>query len=188
MSGTPDLTAAIQALQDGKVILYPTDTIWGLGCDATNEAACQRITDIKDRPEHKSFIVLVDSFQMIEKYIPEFPDVCYDLVDLSDKPLTIIYPNAKGFAPSVVASNGSVGIRLTKDPICLKLIRALRKPLVSTSANVSGAPNPTCFDEISPTIKDQADAIVTERLTDTCSTPSQIIEIGLDSSIRIIRS
>lgn len=188
MSGTLDLTAATEALQQGKVILYPTDTIWGLGCDATNEAACQRIMEIKQRPENKSFIVLVDSFQMIEKYIPEFPDVCYDLVDLSDQPLTIIYPNAKGLAPTVVAADGSVGIRLTKDPICLKLIRAMRKPLVSTSANVSGDPNPTCYNDISASVKEQVDIIVKERLTEKCATPSQIIQIGLDSSIRIIRS
>lgn len=183
-----DLSAAVEALKDGKTILYPTDTIWGLGCDATNDEACRRIAAIKNRPDDKSFILLTDSFQMIEKYIPEFPDVCYDLVDLAEKPLTIIYPNAKGLAPSVLAEDGSVGIRLTKDPICLKLIRSMRKPLVSTSANISGKPAPICFDDIHPAIKDQADAIVMERLKEKMSMPSQIIKIGLDSSIKIIRS
>ncbi|TSJ48042.1 L-threonylcarbamoyladenylate synthase [Fluviicola chungangensis] len=178
----------IEALQAGKTILYPTDTIWGIGCDATNEAACQRILEIKKRPENKSFILLADSFQMIEKYIPEFPDVCYDLVDLSDKPLTIIYPNAQGLAPSVLAQDGSVGIRLTKDPVCLSLIRGIRKPLVSTSANISGKPFPTNFSSIDPQIKDRVDAILELRTDELLSSPSQIIKIGLDSSIQVIRS
>ncbi|MDF3025938.1 MAG: Sua5/YciO/YrdC/YwlC family protein [Fluviicola sp.] len=178
----------IEALKTGKTILYPSDTIWGLGCDATNEEACQRILKIKERPENKSFILLVDSFQMIEKYIPEFPEVCYDLVDLSDKPLTIIYPNAQGLAPSVIAQDGSVGIRLTKDPICLSLIRSIRKPIVSTSANISGSPFPTSFSSIDPKIKTQVDAIVEARLNEQLTAPSQIIKIGLDSSIQVIRS
>lgn len=187
MTHSPDLSEAADALKNGQVILYPTDTIWGIGCDATNENACQRILDIKQRPENKSFILLADSFQMIEKYIPEFPDVCYDLADLAERPLTIIYPNAKSLAPSVLAEDGSVGIRLTKDPICLKLIRSIRKPLVSTSANISGMPHPTCFDEIDPLILQGVDSIVRERLTEKCTTPSQVIKIGLDSSVKIIR-
>lgn len=180
--------AVIEALKNGKTILYPSDTIWGLGCDATNEDACKRILEIKQRPENKSFILLVDSFQMIEKYIPEFPSVCYDLVDLSERPLTIVYPNAQGLAPTVLAEDGSVGIRLTKDPICLALIRSIRKPLVSTSANLSGVPFPTNFDNIDQQIKDQVDAILKERINEELKTPSQIIKIGLDSSIKVIRS
>jgi L-threonylcarbamoyladenylate synthase len=184
---TLDLTI-IEALKTGKTILYPSDTIWGIGCDATNEEACQRILEIKERPENKSFILLADSFQMIEKYIPEFPDVCYDLVDLSERPLTIIYPNAHGLAPSVLAKDGSVGIRLTKDPICLALIRSIRKPLVSTSANISGQPFPTNFNNIDPKIKERVDAVVELRTSEQLSTPSLIIKIGLDSSIQVIRS
>jgi L-threonylcarbamoyladenylate synthase len=178
---------AIETLKNGGVILYPTDTIWGIGCDATNEAACQKISQIKNRPENKSFIILVDSVQMIEKYIPEFPDVCYDLVDLTDKPLTIIYPNAKSLAPSILAEDGSVGIRLTKDPICLKLIRSMRKPLVSTSANLSGEANPSCFADVNQQIKDQVDAIVMEKLDVKNNVASQIIKVGLNYSIQVIR-
>jgi L-threonylcarbamoyladenylate synthase len=178
---------AIETLKNGGVILYPTDTIWGIGCDATNEAACQKISQIKNRPENKSFIILVDSVQMIEKYIPEFPDVCYDLVDLADKPLTIIYPNAKSLAPSILAEDGSVGIRLTKDPICLKLIRSMRKPLVSTSANLSGEANPSCFADVNQQIKDQVDAIVMEKLDVKNNVASQIIKVGLNYSIQVIR-
>lgn len=184
---TPDQTVT-EALKAGKTILYPTDTIWGIGCDATNEEACQRILEIKQRPKDKSFILLADSFQMIEKYIPEFPDVCYDLADLADKPLTIIYPNAQGLASSVLAEDGSVGIRLTKDPICIALIRSIRKPLVSTSANISGQPFPVNFHAIDSRIKEQVDAIVEARINEQLSTPSQIIKIGLDSSIQVIRS
>jgi L-threonylcarbamoyladenylate synthase len=178
---------AIETLKNGGVILYPTDTIWGIGCDATKEDACQKISQIKNRPDNKSFIILVDSVQMIEKYIPEFPDVCYDLVDLADKPLTIIYPNAKGLAPSILADDGSVGIRVTKDPICLKLIRSMRKPLVSTSANLSGEANPSCFADVNQQIKDQVDAIVMEKLDVKNNVASQIIKIGLDYSIQVIR-
>lgn len=178
---------AIETLKNGGVILYPTDTIWGIGCDATNENACQKISQMKNRPENKSFIILVDSVQMIEKYIPEFPDVCYDLIDVSDKPLTIIYPNAKGLAPSILADDGSVGIRVTKDPICLKLIRSMRKPLVSTSANLSGEANPSCFADVNQQIKDQVDAIVMEKLEAKNNIASQIIKIGLNYSIQVIR-
>lgn len=178
---------ALETLKNGGTILYPTDTIWGIGCDATNDEACQKIMQIKNRPAEKSFVILVDSIQMIEKYIPEFPEVCYDLVDLADKPLTIIYPNARNLAPTVLAADGSVGIRVTKDPLCVKLIRSMRKPLVSTSANLSGEPNPTCFAEIHPSIKENVDFVVLERLEEVRTSASQIIKIGTDSSIQIIR-
>lgn len=176
-----------EILKNGGTILYPTDTIWGIGCDATNEEACQKIIQIKNRPQEKSFIILVDSFLMLEKYIPDFPSVCYDLVELAEKPLTIIYPDAKGIAPSILAEDGSVGIRLTKDPICLNIIRTIKKPLVSTSANISGGKNPSCFSEINPKIKNQVDLIIEERLDEKRNAPSQIIKIGLDSSIKVIR-
>lgn len=177
----------IETLKTGGTILYPTDTIWGIGCDATNEEACQKILKIKNRPETKSFIILVDSFLMLEKYIPEFPNVCYDLAELATRPLTIIYPNAKGLAPSILAEDGSVGIRLTKDPICLALIRGMKKPLVSTSANISGEKNPNSYQTIDQRIKDGVDAIVKERMDEIQETPSQIIKIELNSSIKIIR-
>ncbi|MES2589157.1 MAG: L-threonylcarbamoyladenylate synthase [Bacteroidota bacterium] len=177
----------IETLKDGGTILYPTDTIWGLGCDATNEEACKKILEIKKRPETKSFIILVDSFQMLEKYVPEFSDVCYELAELAIRPLTIIYPKAKGLAPSVLGEDGSVGIRLTKDPLCLKLIKGLKKPLVSTSANFSGEAYPTCFNDINTELKASVDHMILERLEEKQITPSQIIKIGLDSSIKIVR-
>lgn len=183
-----NITQTIEVLQNGGIILYPTDTIWGIGCDATNEEACQRINTLKNRPANKSFILLVDSFNMVEKYVPDFHPVCYDLVDLAVRPLTIIYPTIRGIAPSVVAEDGSVGIRITKDPTCLKLIRSLKKPLVSTSANTSGKPNPVRLDHIEATIKQGVDAILEERTNEEMTTPSQIIKIELDGSVKVIRS
>lgn len=178
---------AIEALRSGGIILYPSDTIWGLGCDATNEEACQRIYELKNRPEGKSFILLVDGFPMIERYIPDFHEVCYDLADLATKPMTIIYPGAEGLAPSVLAEDGSVGIRITKDPNCLRLIRSIRKPLVSTSANLSGEPSPQNYSEIDPSILKGVDAIVELRQDEQMTTPSQIIKIGVSGDVQIIR-
>lgn len=181
------LENTIEQLKSGGIILYPSDTIWGLGCDATNDEACQRIHELKERPANKSFIVLVDGFPMLERYVPDFNPVCYELTDLATRPLTIIYPSAKGLAPSVLAEDGTVGIRITTDVNCLRLIRSLRKPMVSTSANLSGEMSPTCFSEIAPTIKNGVDAILEDRLTDKMIRPSQIIKIGLDGSVTVIR-
>lgn len=178
---------AIETLKNGGTILYPTDTIWGIGCDATNEEACQKILEIKQRPENKSFVLLVDGFAMLERFIPEFQEVCYDLADFANKPLTIIYPNAKGLAPSVLAKDGSVGIRITKDANCLKLIRSIRKPIVSTSANISGQGNPTCYDEIDERIINGVDSIVEEKQEMKMTTPSQIIKVDLDGKVTVIR-
>jgi len=181
------IDTVIEQLRDGGTILYPTDTIWGLGCDATNEEACQKVLALKNRPEEKSFILLVDGFQLLEKYVPEFNQVCYDLADLASSPLTIIYPTSKNLAPSVLAEDGSVGIRITKDPNCIKLIRALKKPIVSTSANISGQKAPTCFDDIDPAIKQNVGAILEERLTEKMISPSQIIKISLDGTVKVLR-
>lgn len=182
-----DLTQSIEALRAGGIILYPTDTIWGIGCDATNEAACERIAELKGRADDKSFVLLVDGFPMIERYIPEFPEVCYDLADFATKPLTIIYPNAKDLAPSVLASDGSVGIRITTDPTCMKLIRSIRKPLVSTSVNLTGELSPAEFAEIHSTIREGVDCIVEDRLNEKRTKASQIIKIGLGGQVTIIR-
>ncbi len=182
-----DIREIVETLKSGGTILYPTDTVWGIGCDATNDEACNKIIEIKNRPDHKSFILLVDNFAMLERYITNFQEVCYDLVDLATQPLTIIYPNAKGLAPSILAKDGSVGIRITEDPTCLKLIRGLKKPLVSTSANLSGEKNANFFEEISEEIKMKVDAIVKLNLEKEMSRPSQIIKIGLNGSVDILR-
>lgn len=182
-----DLTKHFETLRNGGIVLYPTDTIWGIGCDATNDEACKRISALKGRADNKSFVLLADGFPMIQKYIPEFPDVCYDLADFATKPLTIIYPDAKGLAPSVVAEDGSVGFRITTDPVCVKLIRSIRKPLVSTSANLSGEPSPTEFADIHSNITEGVDIIVEDRLKEKRTKASQIIKIGLTGEVKIIR-
>jgi L-threonylcarbamoyladenylate synthase len=182
-----NLDQTIEQLKKGGTILYPSDTIWGLGCDATNEEACLRILELKNRPEEKSFIVLVDSISMLEKYVPDFHQVCYDLIDYAEKPLTIIYPSARNLAPSVIAKDGTVGIRITKDSTCLRLIRSMHKPLVSTSANLSGQVNPTSFKEIDESIKSGVDAVLEFRVDEQMTSPSQIIKISLDGSVQVIR-
>lgn len=182
-----DIIKAIQGLKEGKTLLYPTDTIWGIGCDATNEGAINTIYDIKNRPKHKSFIVLVNSVAMLERYVSEFPEVCYDLIDLAEKPLTIIYEKPIGLPASLLAEDGSVGIRVTKDPICNRLIQGIRKPIVSTSANLSGESSPTSFSDINSQIKDKVDMILEERWEERMSQPSSIIKIGTDHSVKVIR-
>lgn len=177
----------VDILNKGGIILYPTDTIWGLGCDATNDEACKRLMELKHRSAEKSFIVLVDSIQLLEKYTTEFPEVCYDLIDTAVRPLTIIYPSVRYLSDEVKAADGSVGIRVTTDPFCKEMIRKFRKPIVSTSANFSGEPSPTCFNDISEDLKSKVDGILMERLDEIRKSPSQVIKIGLDSTIKIIR-
>lgn len=174
-------------VRKGGVILYPTDTVWGLGCDASNETAVKKIFAIKQREESKSMIVLVAEPHQVDFYA-QVPDVARDLVEFAEKPLTVIYPKAKGLAKSLIAEDGSIGIRVVKDEFCQQLIDVLHKPLVSTSANISGEPAPANFDEISDAIKNSVDYVVNLRQEETKkSTPSQIIKIELNGVIKIIR-
>lgn len=182
-----DIIKAGEGLKEGKSLLYPTDTIWGLGCDATNEEAINKVYEIKNRPKNKSFIVLVNSVAMLERYVSEFPEVCYDLIDLAEKPLTIIYDRPIGLSKSLLAEDGSIGIRVTKDLICNRIIQGLRKPIVSTSANISGEPNPKSFHDINSKLKESVDMILEERWGDNMNQPSSIIKIGADQSVKVIR-
>ncbi len=177
----------VQALVKGGTILYPTDTIWGLGCDPTNDEACQKLIDIKGRTADKSFILLADSFRMVEHYIPDFHEVVYDLVDFAEKPLTVIYPGATRLSKKVLAEDGTIGIRITKDPICRKIIQKFRKPIVSTSANFTGEPSPTGFESVDSRLVDQIDYTVALRQKEKLVHPSQIIKIDLDGSVKVIR-
>lgn len=176
---------AIEALRAGGIILYPTDTTWALGCDAKNEKACQRIQELTGVSE--GMIVLVDGFPMVERYIPEFPEVCYDLVDFTTKPLTILYPNAKELPHQVLGKDGSVGMRISTDSICLKLIRSIRKPLVATGIPSEQGWLCRKFDDIPPDIINQVDAVVEERQNEKMKPLSQIIKIGLGSDVSILR-
>ena len=176
-----------EGLKAGKTLLYPTDTVWGLGCDASNEKAIEQLYKIKQRPNNKSFILLVESVAMLERYVTNFPDVCYDLIDLSTRPTTIIYDAPIDLPQSLLAEDGSIGIRVTQDLNCKKLIQKIRKPLVSTSANLSSRTTPTCFDEIEDEIKSSVDLILNERLQEKMSSPSSILKIGNNNNIKVIR-
>jgi L-threonylcarbamoyladenylate synthase len=183
-----DILLALETLRKGGVILYPTDTVWGLGCDATNENAVQRIYSIKKRSESKSMLVLLENPALLERYIDEVPVIAWDLIEITTTPLTIIYPGARNLAKSLIAEDGSIGIRFTKENFTAELLRRLRKPLVSTSANVSGEPAPAFYREISNEIISQVDYVVKYRQDDqTPSRPSGIIKLEVNGKIEIIR-
>ena len=172
----------------GGLILYPTDTIWGIGCDATNEEAVRKVYALKRRSDHKAMLLLMDSSAKLNYYVQEVPDVAWDLIELADSPLTVIYSGARNVAPNLLAEDGSVGIRITQEAFSHKLCERFRKPLVSTSANVSGAPSPANFSEISETIKTGVDYIVRYRQEDLSkAAPSHIIKLGAGGLVKIIR-
>ena len=183
-----DIKKALETLRLGGVILYPTDTVWGLGCDATNENAVKRIFEIKKRVDNKALLVLVDSSAKIQAHIEDVPEMAWDLIELSEKPLTIIYPNAKNLASNLIANDKSIGIRVTNEEFSKKLCSQFRKPIVSTSANVSGENTPSNFSQVSDEIKNAVDYIVTYRQDDFSKPkPSSIIKLGKGNVIEIIR-
>ena len=195
---------ALEALRGGGVILYPTDTIWGIGCDATDPDAVRRVYDIKRRPDAKSLVLLASDLDMVARYIQKIPDIAIDLVEVNDKPMTIIYPGAiclpapaGGEAPAkdrwhlaynTVAEDGSVGIRIPMMDFCKELVRRLGRPLVSTSANISGEPSPKSFKDIPEEIRSAVDYVVPPSLErESTGLASQIIKLGLDGEVEIIR-
>lgn len=183
-----DLQDAIDCLRKGGVILYPTDTIWGLGCDATNEEAIKKIYALKKRTDAKSMLVLTDSVSALEKIVDNVPDVAYELIEASVNPLTIIYDKAVNVAPGLLAPDGSLGVRITEETFSKELCRRFGKPVVSTSANISGEDAPTCFSQISEEIKKGADYTVNYRQNDcTPSKPSNIIKLTNQGNVTIIR-
>jgi len=183
-----DLKKAVETLKAGGIILYPTDTIWGIGCDATNQEAVKRIYEIKKREDTKSMLVLMENPALLERYVDDVPDVAWDLVEITTTPLTVIYPGAKNLAKNLIAEDGSIGIRFTKEQFTSQLLQRFRRPMVSTSANVSGEKSPAFFDDISEEIKDQMDYIVKFRQDDhSPANPSSIIKLGPGGKIDIIR-
>ncbi len=184
-----EIQKALKILENGGVILYPTDTIWGIGCDASNGNAVQKIIDIKKRTANKSFIVLVENERRLERTVEDVPDVAWDLINFSEKPLTIIYEQPKGIAKNVVNADNTLGVRMVRDPFCEELIKALNKPLVSTSANLSGEETAKCFLDISEEIKNSVDHIVNLRQDETETTRnSSIIKLDGSGLINIIRA
>lgn len=179
---------ALEVLNNGGLIVYPTDTIWGIGCDATNPEAVSRIYELKRRQDSKAMLVLVDSAARLNTYISDVPEVAWDLVDLSEKPLTIIYPGARNVAPNLLAEDGSVGIRITRELFSKTLCERFGRPIVSTSANISGEPSPSCFMHISREILDGVDYVVEYRQDDTGPVqPSSIIRLDVNGTVQIIR-
>ena len=175
-------------MREGGVILYPTDTIWGIGCDATNEEAVRRVYEIKQRADSKAMLVLVDTPVKVDFYVQDVPEIAWDLIDLADKPLTIIYSGARNLAPNLLAEDGSVGIRVTNEAFSQRLCQQFRKAIVSTSANISGQPSPHNFSEISEEIKSAVDYIVSYRQEERSNPkPSSIIKLSAGGVIQIIR-
>jgi len=183
-----EINQCLSVLHAGGTILYPTDTIWGIGCDATNPQAVQKVYLLKKRVESKSLIILLDDAVRLTGYMDFVPEIAYDLIKNVDTPLTIIYPNAKNLAPNVVAEDRSIAIRIIKTEFCSRLIRAFGKPIVSTSANISGTKPPLTFKNIHPDIKNGVDYIVDPSLDELRMVqPSRIIKLNEKGEFRIIR-
>ncbi len=186
MSST-EISNAIEALSREKTILYPTDTVWGIGCDATNENAVSKIFKIKKRENSKSLVVLVDGIDMLRNYIEEVPEKLITVLSVATKPTTIIYKNPKNLAQNVIADDNTVAIRIVHDDFCERLIKQFNRPIVSTSANISGEETPKRFSEISKPILDSVDYIVNLAKDEIYLKSSTIIRISEDNTIKIIR-
>ena len=188
-----DLQEALRVLRSGGIIVYPTDTVWGLGCDATNAEAVKRLYALKEREDSKSMLVLLDSPAKLNYYIADIPEAAWTLLEATNndddaKPLTIIYPGARNMAPNLIAEDGSIGIRITNEPFSKALCEQLRHPIVSTSANISGHPTAHFYHEIEQTVLDRADYVCRFRRDDeTPAEPSSIIKLNNDGTFEIIR-
>ncbi|UZH54830.1 threonylcarbamoyl-AMP synthase [Salinimicrobium tongyeongense] len=184
---TEELNNAFNVLKRGGLILYPTDTVWGIGCDATNPEAIDKIYALKKRSEEKALICLVSDFKMLNQFVEEVPEVAYDILKYAAKPTTIIYDKPIRVAENLVGEDNTLGIRVTKDKFCQQLVRKLKRPLVSTSANLSGQPTPDCFKEINQEIIDGVDYVVNLQQAIKTPKPSAIIKLGNDGKVQVIR-
>lgn len=183
-----EIEKALEVLKAGGIILYPTDTIWGIGCDATNPDAVEKIFKLKGRDAKKSLIILLDTENKLEGYVHDVPPIAYDLIEYAENPLTIIYSGAKNLAANVIHEDGSIGIRIVKHQFCQALIQRFRKPIVSTSANISGQPTPSNFSEISDKISGGVDYVVNlEQDDSTPKKPSTIMKLAPDGQFTFIR-
>jgi len=184
-----EVQKAGKIVRSGGTILYPTDTIWGIGCDAGNRDSIQKIYQIKQRADSKSMLVLVNSIAMLEKYVTSLPPQAIEVLERAEKPTTIIFPEARNLAANLLAPDGSIGIRVSSDPFCNQLIDFTGSPVVSTSANISGDKSPALFSQIKASIRDQVDHVVNWRQDElTPSSPSAIIKLEEDGSITTLRS
>lgn len=184
---TEEINKAVEILAKGGLILYPTDTIWGIGCDATNEEAVKKVYRLKRRNDSKALICLVANDYMLEKHIASVPEVAWDLIDLSEKPITIIYDNPRGIAKNLVASDNTVAIRIASDKFCRYLINKFKRPIVSTSSNISDMPAPKSFSEISEHILKGVDYVVNLHRDENTGMASSIVKLGNDGTVKVIR-
>ncbi|MBY8963948.1 threonylcarbamoyl-AMP synthase [Flavobacterium sp. D11R37] len=178
---------AFEVIKNGGIILYPTDTVWGIGCDATNPDAVKKIYALKQREESKSMIVLVNGDRMLYNVFSEIPEVAWQIIEVTDKPTTLVLDKPKNVAPNLIAEDNTLGVRLVTEPFCYKLMERMKKPLVSTSANVSGIPTPNSFKEIDHHILDGVDYIVNLHHDKIAAKPSSIIKIGNNLQVKVIR-
>lgn len=178
---------AFEVIKNGGIILYPTDTVWGIGCDATNEEAIAKIYKLKQRDDSKSMIVLMNGDRMMYNVFKEVPETAWQILDLSEKPTTLILDNPRNVAPNIIAEDKTLGVRLVKEPFCFKLMERMKRPLVSTSANLSGMFTPKSFKEISLEIVNGVDYVVNLHHDKICDKPSTIIKLTLDNQVKIIR-
>jgi len=182
-----EIIKAYEVIKEGGIILYPTDTVWGIGCDATNAEAVAKIYKLKQRAETQSMIVLMNGEKMMYNVFKNIPEVAWQIWDLSDKPTTLILDNARNVAPNIIAADKSLGVRLVKEPFCFKLMERMKKPLVSTSANISGQPTPIAFKDISPQIINGVDYVVKLNQDKINGKSSTIIKLTNDSQVKVIR-
>lgn len=183
-----EVAKALEVIQQGGIILYPTDTIWGIGCDATNTEAVKKIFTLKQRDEAKSMIILLDTDNKLQGYVNDVPEVAYSLIEYTENPLTLVLSGAKNISPALIAEDGSVGIRISSHPFCQQLIQRMRKPLVSTSANISGQPSPKNFSEVSEEIIAGVDYVVNLEQDDVSERkPSTIMRLHPDGRFEFIR-
>ena len=182
-----EINKAITVLENGGVILYPTDTIWGIGCDAKNETAVQKVFEIKKRIDSKSLIILLDDDRKLNRFVREVPEVVWDILDYAVKPTTVVYPQAINLPKNLIGADGSIAIRITKDQFCKKLIQRFKNPIVSTSANIAGVNAPKDFKDIAPEILKAVDHVVHLPASEKNNEPSSIIKIGLGGELNIIR-
>ncbi len=182
-----DINACIEVLKKGGIILYPTDTVWGLGCDATNADAVDALFSLKKRPSNKAMICLVSDFKMLNQYVEEVPEVAYDILKYATRPTTIVYEKPIRIAENLVSEEDTLGIRVPKNEFCTKLIRKFKKPIVSTSANFAGDPTPRNFKSINTAIKQSVGYVVQKDYNKQKTNPSSVIKIGLSGEVKILR-
>ncbi len=188
MTFEEDIKKAVEVLRNGGIILYPTDTVWGIGCDATNADAVSKIYRLKQREDAKSMLVLVDSDGMLQRTVSDVPDIAWELIDAAVNPLTIIYDHPNGVASNLTAPDGSLGVRISSERYSSELCRRLRRPIVSTSANISGEKTPKTFREIADAVKEGVDYVAEYRRDDTTPhAPSNIIKLSEGGLFKVIR-